>query len=117
MMDNSYIDWYAMSDKALLGLIGDFLREMRLRQNKSQEAVAKASGIARSTLAALENGGGGTLLSLIEVMRSLEQLTLLSNFQVKTQISPLQLAKLEHTGRQRASGKKKSNNKNESERL
>lgn len=113
-MENTHIYWYAMSDKALLAVLGDFLKETRLQQNKTQHQVAVASGIARSTLVQLENGGGGSLLSFIEIMRTLEQLHLFSNFQVKKQISPLELAKLEQTKRQRATGKKNDNKKNKS---
>ena len=113
-MENAHINWYAMSDKALLAILGEFLKENRLQQNKTQLQVAEASGIARSTLVQLENGGRGSLLSFIAVMRTLEQLHLLSNFQVKRQISPLELAKLEQAKRQRASRKKNNNQKNES---
>ena len=105
MMENSNIYWYAMSDKAILGVLGTFLKETRLQQNKKQQEVALSAGISRSTLIVLENGGGGSLLTLIEVMRTLEQLHLLSNFVLKRQISPLQLAKLEQSKRQRSRGK------------
>jgi hypothetical protein len=48
-----------------------------------------------------------TLLSLVQILRALEQLTLFENFEVKPlQLSPLQLAKLEHSKRHRASRKK-----------
>ena len=107
-MENTNIYWYAMSDKALLGVLGEFLKETRLRQNKKQGEVATAAGISRSTLIALENGGGGSLLTFIEVIRTLEQLHLFSNFQIKRQVSPLQLAKLEQAKRQRASGRNKN---------
>jgi len=106
-MANSDIYWPAMSDKALLIILGDFIRETRLRQNKSQQDIATASGVARSTVTALERGGGGTLISFIKVTRTLDQLPLFGNFQMQAQASPLQLAKLEQAKRQRASGKKK----------
>jgi transcriptional regulator with XRE-family HTH domain len=112
MMENSNTNWAAMSDKSLLSVLGDFLRETRLRQNRSQQEVATSAGISRSTLASLENGGGGALLSFVEVMRTLDQLYFFTNFQVRPQISPLQLAKLEHAKRLRASGRKKGNSKN-----
>jgi DNA-binding XRE family transcriptional regulator len=112
-MENPNIYWYALSDKALLGMLGEFLKENRLRQNKTQQQVATASGISRSTLVVIENGEGGSLLAFIEVMRTLEQLHLFSDFQIKKQISPLQLAKLEQGKRQRASGRKKNSPKNE----
>src|SRR5258707_11989071 len=94
MMENSSIYWNAMSDKALLSVLGTFLKEIRLQQNKKQLEVATAAGISRSTLSVLESGDGGSLLSFIEVMRRLDQLHLFSNFQVKKQLIPLQLASL-----------------------
>jgi transcriptional regulator with XRE-family HTH domain len=107
MMENSNIYWYAMSDKALLSVLGTFLRDIRLQQNKNQQEVAIAAGISRSTLIVLENGGGGSLLTFIELMRTLDQLHLFANFVVRKQVSPLQLAKVEQGKRQRA---KKTNN-------
>ena len=98
--------WYAMSDPAILALLGNFIQQNRLQQNKTQQQVSEAAGINRSTLVKIENGGGGTLLSFIQVMRSLEQLQLFQNFEIKQQVSPLQLAKIEQKKRQRASNKK-----------
>jgi len=105
-MENTNISWYAMSDKAILVILGEYLKGIRLQQNKKQQEIAIAAGISRSTLIVLENGGGGSLLTLIEVMRTLEQLHLFNNFLIKKQVSPLQLAKLEQAKRQRARGRK-----------
>ncbi len=106
MMENSD-NWYAMSDNSLLELLGNFIKATRLRQNKTQLQVAEAAGIARSTLVKIENGGGGNLISFTQVMRTLEQLHFLKNFQVQNEISSLQLAKLEQSKRQRARLKNK----------
>ncbi len=92
-MENSNKDWFAMSDPAILSMLGDFLQHTRLAQNKTQQEVASAAGIHRSTLVQIEAGGGGTLLSFIQVMRALQQLHLFGYFEVRQQISPLQLAK------------------------
>lgn len=106
MMEKSD-NWYTMSDNALLGLLGNFVKETRLKQNKTQQQVAEAAGIARSTLVKIENGGGGNLISFTQIMRTLEQLHFFRNFQVHNEISPLQLAKLEQSKRQRARQKNK----------
>ena len=99
--------WHAMSDPALLEMLGTFIRETRLQQNKTQQQVATAAGVNRSTVVQIENGGGGTLLSLVQILRGLGQLSLFQNFEVKQpQLSPPQLAKLEQNRRQRASRKK-----------
>ena len=103
---------HAMSDPALLELLGKFIQQTRLQQNKTQQHVATAAGINRSTMVQIENGGGGTMLSFLQILRALEQLELLQHFEIKQlQISPLQLAKLEHNKRKRASTKKDTQNK------
>ncbi len=98
---------YAMSDPAILELLGDFIQQTRLQRNQTQEEVATAAGVNRSTIVSMENGGGGTLLSFIQVLRSLEQLHLLRHFETKQGFSPLELAKLELKKRKRASNKTK----------
>ncbi len=98
--------WFAMSDPAILELLGSFIRQTRLQQNKTQQQVALGAGINRSTMVQIENGGGGTMLSFIQILRALEQLQLLQSFEIKQQLSPLQLAKIDQQKRQRASHKK-----------
>lgn len=102
--DNKY--WHAMSDPAIMEVLGRFIQQVRLQQNKTQQEVAKAAGINRSTLVQLEKGAGGTMLSFIQVLRALEQLHLLQYFEVRQELSPLQLAKIEQKKRVRASSKK-----------
>jgi transcriptional regulator with XRE-family HTH domain len=82
--------WYAMSDPAILETLGAFIRKTRLEKNKTQQDIALAAGINRSTMVQLEKGGGATLVSFVQVLRALEQLHLLQAFQKQIQISPLQ---------------------------
>jgi transcriptional regulator with XRE-family HTH domain len=104
MMEKSTTNWYAMSDPALLDQLGHFVQQTRLRQNKTQQQIADAAGINRSTMVQVENGGGGTLLSFIQILRALGQLHLFDHFVITpSQSSPLQLAKAEQQKRQRAS--------------
>ena len=111
-MEKGITYWHAMSDPALLELLGKFIQQTRLQQNKTQQEVATAAGINRSTMVQIENGGGGTLLSFIQILRALEQLQLFQHFEIKQQqLSPLQLAKLEQNERQRASSTKETPNK------
>jgi transcriptional regulator with XRE-family HTH domain len=105
MVENNNTNWYAMSDGAIMELIGHYIKECRLKQNKTQEQVAEMAGVNRSTVVLLEKGSGGTLASLIQVLRALEQLHLLEMFKVERKLTPLQLAKLEKNTRQRASRK------------
>ncbi len=105
-MEKSVKHWYAMSDPAILLVLGNFIQQTRLQQNKTQQQVATAAGINRSTMVQVENGGGGTLLSFIQILRALEQLQLFQNFEMRQQLSPLQLAKIDQKKRQRASNRK-----------
>ena len=75
----------AMSDPAFLELLGIFVQQTRLQQNKTQQQVALAAGVNRSTIVQVEKGGGGTLLSFIQILRALEQLHLFQNFEIKEQ--------------------------------
>ena len=109
-MEKDSIDLYSMSDKGVLNLIGQFIQETRLQQNKTQQQVADSAGINRSTVGQIEKGNGGTLLSLLQILRVLEQLPVLQSFQIGQKISPLQLAKLEQQKRQRARNNDTSTN-------
>ena len=107
MTDLSYkTNWNAMSDQALSDTIGVFIKEHRLNQNKSQQEVADAAGISRSTLSLLENGKTVTLTTFLQVLRVLDLLYIMDNFQIRTQISPIALAKLDKAKRKRASQSK-----------
>jgi transcriptional regulator with XRE-family HTH domain len=116
MMEKSNNIWYALSNLAILEKLGEFIQQTRLLENKTQQEIALAAGINRSTLVQLEKGGGGTLLTLISVLRALGQLQLLKEFEVRQQLSPLLLAKLEQKKRKRARNKQSkpvSNSKSE----
>ena len=105
-MEKTINQLYAMSNPAILELLGNFIQQTRLQQNKTQQQVSAAAGINRSTMVQIENGGGGTLLSFIQILRALEQLQLFENFEIRKELSPLQLAKMDKKKRQRASNKK-----------
>lgn len=110
MIDKSDSISYEMSDSAILQVLGGFIREIRLRQNKTQEEVATIAGIKRMTLVRIEKGGGGTMATFIRLLRSLRQFHVLNQFLLPTQISPLKLAKLEQNKRQRARSKSRKSN-------
>lgn len=113
MTDSSFINLASMSDKALVQYIGTFVRHHRMEQNKTQDELATAAGISRSTLSLLERGETVTVLTLIQVLRVLDQLLVLNAFEVRETISPLALAKLQKEKRQRARSRTvKSNQEN-----
>lgn len=109
MNDKSYTEWQEMSDKSLMETIGNFIHSHRLNQNKSQEEVAVAAGLSRSTLSLLERGKKTRIDSLIQVLRVLDLLYIMDIFKIQDQISPIEYAKLKKKQRKQASPKKKSN--------
>jgi len=109
MNDKSYSKWGEMSDKSLMKTIGNFIQSNRLNQNKSQNQVAVAAGISRSTLSLLERGEKVRIDSLIQVLRVLDLLYIMDVFKVQDQISPIEYAKLMKKQRKKASRKKDRN--------
>ncbi len=104
MTDISYQNWAAMSDQAFTGQIGTFVQHHRLRQNKTQAGLARAAGISRSTLSLLERGETVTLATLIQVLRVLDQLHVMSAFVVQPEVSPMALLREQSHQRYRARG-------------
>ncbi len=94
-----------MSDKSLAEYIGLFVRHHRMEQNKTQDELSTEAGISRSTLSLLERGETVTVTTLIQVLRVLDQLQVLSAFEVRETVSPLALAKMQKQKRQRARSK------------
>ncbi|MFH4965604.1 helix-turn-helix transcriptional regulator [Gaetbulibacter sp. M235] len=113
MMENTNLNWISMSDNAIISSIGAYIKHERLKQNKTQAKIAEDAGINRWTLSQIENGEAISLTSLIQILRALNLLTILDIFKIETQLSPIQLAKLEKQKRQRASSNS-NENKNES---
>lgn len=102
MTDKSFKEWVSMSDKSLSEYIGTFVRHHRMEQKKTQNELASAAGISRSTLSLLERGETVTVATLIQVLRVLDQLQVLSVFEVRETLSPLALVKLQKEKRKRA---------------
>lgn len=105
-MDHLAKNMHAISDMGLLALMGSFIKQHRLRQNKTQQQVAEVAGINRSTLIQIEAGGGGNMLSFIQIIRALDQLSVLKNFELTELISPILLAKMRKKERQRGGYRK-----------
>ena len=96
----------AQTDSALLQLLGRFIKAKRLQLNKTQQQIADAAGVDRTTLLKMENGAGGNMLSFIQILRAIGELPVLQHFEVNEPISPLLLAKMMQQKKQRASGAK-----------
>lgn len=97
------MNWYSLSDLAILREIGRSLRQIRLNRNQSQQTVAEAAGIDRATLSLIENGRPTSLLTFLQLLRTLEQLELLDALVTKAEINPLALARLAEKQRRNAS--------------
>ena len=107
----SYNKYHSMSDHALTVQIGSFIKHHRLTQNKTQDKLSHEAGISRSTLSLLERGETTSLATLIQVLRVLDQLQIMQNFELVQEISPIALAKEERSKRKRARNIKPANDK------
>ncbi len=99
------MDYYSLTDSAIEAEIGDRLRALRLRRNITQKALAKATGLSVTAIKGIE-AGGGTLSTLIAVLRELQALDQLQHFIPEITVNPLQLARSKGKQRQRATGKR-----------
>ncbi len=106
MMEKSDIDTYAKSDNFYIEQIGNYIRNHRLDQNRTQTELANSAGLSRSTLVQLESGKPINLISIIQALRALKKLHVLNAMEYAPQLSPLKLAAIEQQQRQRATGKK-----------
>lgn len=85
--------------------VGARLKQARLNRDFTQSEVAALAGIARKTVLNAEKGKV-QLDNLMAILIALELTEQLDLFLPKQDISPLQLAKLQGTKRQRASGQR-----------
>lgn len=104
-MGNTNTKWVKMSDLAIVEQIGQFVRQVRLEQNKTQAQLAEVAGLNRWTISQLENGESVTMTSLIQILRALDSLYVLNAFEVSNEISPLEYVKLKKQQRQRVRNK------------
>lgn len=114
MTENSYQNYYSMSDKGLMLKIGGYIKHHRLSRNITQDALSRDAAISRSTLSLLEKGETVTLSTLIQVLRVLNRLEIMNVFEIPIMISPLALAKEEKEQRHRARNKKNQKQKKSS---
>jgi len=83
-------------------LLGEQLRDLRLRQNIDQRQLAEQAGVALNAVKNLEAGKGSTVVTLIKVLRALGRADWIGTLAPPVSISPLQLLKAKKV-RQRAS--------------
>ena len=85
--------------------LGDQLRLLRLRQNLDQQTLSARAGVALNAVKNLESGKGGTVRSLIRVIRVLGREDWLRALSPQVSISPLRALE-QRPVRRRASRKK-----------
>jgi len=100
-MGNTNTNWSHKTDSDIVKQIGEFIKHTRLQQNKSQAELAKAAGLNRWTVSQIETGDSITLTSLIQILRALECLYVLKEFEFSEEISPLEYAKLKKQQKER----------------
>jgi len=92
-----------LSDGAILKRIGQYVKSKRIERDLTQDNVAERAAISRSTLSLLERGENIAFSNLLKILRVLDALYVLEQFQVSDQISPIQIAKEDEKRRKRAS--------------
>jgi transcriptional regulator with XRE-family HTH domain len=75
----------------LMVLLGERIRELRLRENLAQTVLAARSGVSLKAIKNLENGTGATVASLLRVLRTLGRTEWIETLGPKVGISPMQL--------------------------
>ena len=108
-------DIYMLADKMILEKIGNRVRQVRLKQNITQQSLAEAAGVSLSSVKKIEKGVIGSFDSLL---RTLGLLDVLQPLVEEEQLSPNEYYELVHTSknktRKRAVGKLHQNSKEES---
>jgi transcriptional regulator with XRE-family HTH domain len=96
-------NWYAMTDNAIIEVLCKSIKQMRLNKNISQEELSLKSGVNRVTISRMETGKAINLLTLIQLLRALEQLDLIGYLNVEPEISPILLMEQQQKWRKKAS--------------
>lgn len=92
-----------MTDNAIVGVLCKSIKQMRLNKNISQEELSLKSGVNRVTISRMETGKAINLLTLIQLLRALEQLDLIGYLNVEPEISPILLMEQQQKLRKKAS--------------
>ena len=84
---------YFMTNDALLQYLGRQLRQMRMNAQLTQQQLTERAGIARSTVVQIESGKNMKMESVVAILRALNKLEILNNFETQALVSPLLVAK------------------------
>ena len=89
-------------------IIGEQVRQLRIREELSQSDLAIRSNISVGALKNLENGKGSSLQTLIKVIRVLKNTAWLDALNPVPSISPIHYLKYKRLVRQRVSSSRRS---------
>ena len=81
-------DVYALTDVAIRCRLGENLKDVRLKQNITQQRLADEAGLSLSTVKKLEKGEIGSFDAFLRVLRTLGRLDVLSPLVEEPQLSP-----------------------------
>ena len=113
---NDMNDPYVLSDRALLKVIGQKVKQLRLGARMSQKKLAESCGLSEFSISQIENGKNTSLLSLLMVLRALKELEMLNRFFEEEPMSPIAYAEVMRKSRKpQRIRKSKTQSKMESE--
>lgn len=99
-------DYNSMSDGRLALMLGEFIKHHRVEKNISQDELAVNSGLSRPTISLMERGKSMSLNSIIKVLRVLDLLYVFDAIKISSQLSPLEMLKIQEKQRKHSSHKK-----------
>ena len=113
---NDMNDPYVLSDRALLKVIGQKVKQLRLGARMSQKKLAESCGLSEFSISQIENGKNTSVLSLLMVLRALKELEMLNRFFEEEPMSPIAYAEVMRKSRKpQRIRKSKTQSKMESE--
>ena len=111
-------DIYMLTDMVILTKIGEKLKNVRLKQNITQQSLAEAANVSLSTVKKIEKGEIRSFDALLRMLRTLGKLDVLQQLVEEEQLSPSEYYSMVQTSkthqRKRAAGKLKTIKQEES---
>ena len=108
---------YMLSDTMILAKLGARIKNIRLKQNITQESLANSANISLSSVKKIENGDIKSFDSFLRVLRVLGKLDIFQPLVEEEQLSPSEYYELVNSAkkatRKRAVGKLNVNIRNE----
>ncbi|MEA4841147.1 MAG: helix-turn-helix transcriptional regulator [Bacteroidales bacterium] len=88
------MDWYGMSDAALIAELGKRIKSYRLRKKFTQQEIADRAGVSVFTVAQVEKGSAVSFATIIAILRVLRLIENLEMLLPEIKISPIEMLKL-----------------------